>query len=181
MAFSICRTASRSPIACLTAATVGTTSLLCTLILYAQTSHRLGDDVVPLFQKIDLQLDPGESHYKGQVSIEIRVTRPTDGFRLHAEDLTVEHVKLRNGDGQIPVEFALDPGTLVVRAGDAPVTGSYILDIEFSNDFDIQASALYRVESGADSYVFTQFEPDDARQAFPCWDEPAFKIPYQRS
>src|SRR6185369_17632985 len=77
----------------------------------------------------------------------------------------------------------LDPadeqGLVTARASRPLAAGAYRLEIAFTQAFNAQSVGLYRTEKDGRSYAFSQFEADDARRAFPCWDEPGVKIPYQ--
>ncbi len=146
----------------------------------AAVNNRLERDVVPTFQSVRLKIDPTLSDYSGAVHVDLTVATPTESFRLYAKEMDVIRVALAGAGGTVGVTFeAGESGQLVVRAQQPLAPGDYGLDIEFRNDFDVRANGLYRVKSGEDWYCYTQFEPLAAREAFPCWDEPAFKIPYQ--
>jgi len=141
---------------------------------------RLSRDVVPTFEAIRLDLDAGKKGYAGSVTIDLKVESPTDSFRLHARDLTITRVALMRGGAVVPTTTGSgDIGLLAVRTSKPLARGACRLEIDFTKDFDVRANNVYRVETGGRSYVFSDFEPDDARRAFPCWDEPSFKIPWQ--
>jgi cytosol alanyl aminopeptidase len=151
---------------------------------------RLGRAVVPTFESAHLRLDADRPDYSGSVRVELDVRERTSSFRFHAERMELGRVELRPAGGgpAVPLQHERGPIGLLTVTAPAPLEpGAYVLEIDFTNTFGTQAVGLYRMvaedrSSGAkQGYLFTQMEPDDAREAFPLWDEPNFKIPYQLS
>jgi alanyl aminopeptidase len=149
-------------------------------LLHAATV-RLGNDVAPVTQSVKLDLDPRSDTFRGSVSVELNVERPTRTFRFHAQDLSI--VSLRLSKGERPIDAAYSAGeesTVQVTAGERLQPGRYALAIDFDNKFNRQAVGLYKMTTkDGEPYLFSQFEAIDARRAFPVWDEPHYKIPYQ--
>ncbi len=161
-------------------------ALLALTLLLPGTSHaaalnnRLGREVVPTFESVRLKLDPSRPDYSGAVHIDLTVAAPTESFRLYAKNMDVISVRLTGAAGAVAVtQESGASGVLIVRSSQPIPAGDYGLDIDFVNDFDTRANSLYRLKSGEHWYCYSQFEAASAREAFPCWDEPEFKIPFQ--
>jgi alanyl aminopeptidase len=144
---------------------------------------RLGHDVVPVSQSIALELDPRQPDYTGSVDVVLDVKKPVRSFRFHAEALDLLELTLTQaGSASKPIRLkavAKDDAQVEVTAEQGIPKGRHTLHIDFKNNFDTRANGLYRLQVQGAWYAFTQFEAIEAREAFPCWDEPAFKIPYQ--
>ncbi|HEV7239044.1 MAG TPA: M1 family metallopeptidase [Thermoanaerobaculia bacterium] len=142
---------------------------------------RLGDDVIPVKQSVDLNVDPKSDQYSGSVTVDLDVKRATSSFLLHAEDLTIDTLTLTKDKSAIEATHAKGKdGTVVITTSKPLTPGKHTLSILFNNKFNRQAVGLYKMTTrDGEPYLFTQFQAIDARRAFPCWDEPRFKIPYQ--
>ncbi|XP_065073167.1 aminopeptidase N-like [Ochlerotatus camptorhynchus] len=152
------------------------------------TTYRLPNTTIPTHY--DLYLDTNvhlaDLAYSGNVKINIRVLESTSQIVLHSTRSVIGRLELRNSNQlAVPVkghEVDEDKQFLIVNTNvELPAGSTYVLDIDFTNSLNrTDASGFYRSSyvnaAGETKYLgVTQFEPCDARSAFPCFDEPGIK------
>ena len=141
---------------------------------------KLPDSVTPLAYALDLRIDPHEARFEGRVRIHVRLGRTDDHLWLHARDIDVSKAVLRDAAGMPhDATFALS-GSGVARVGFGTALSPQEIDlvIDYSAPFSSKLQGLYKVKIGDDAYVTTQMEAISARYAFPGFDEPRFKTPF---
>ncbi len=142
---------------------------------------RLPADVRPTHYALALSIDPSQERFSGEAVIDVTLPRAQRVIYLHGQGFEVSEASVAIGEDVVPATWAdvdaergLASLTLERAAGPGPVQ----LRVTYSAAFDRSLEGLYRVDQGDDHYAFTQMEPLAARKAFPCFDEPSFKTPF---
>jgi aminopeptidase N len=150
---------------------------------------RLPPGVRPTRYTMDLSIDPSKKTFSGKVRIGVKLEKPLRAIVMHGRALTVQSAFLHTSAGKLTGKADLrmaagsreDPEELVISLSSEAPAGEAELEIAYEAPFNHGLRGLYHVEDAGASYAFTQFEPNDARRAFPCFDEPGFKVPFEVS
>jgi alanyl aminopeptidase len=142
---------------------------------------KLPDAAAPLSYALRLQIDPQQSRFSGQVRIHIRLAKPADHLWLHARAIDIAKAELVDAAGRnhkVDVIVRDPSGVAEVAFGATLPAQEADLAIEYSAPFNAKLQGLYKVNVGDDAYITSQMESISARYAFPGFDEPRFKTPF---
>ncbi|NID05509.1 M1 family metallopeptidase [Luteibacter jiangsuensis] len=138
----------------------------------------------PESYKLSFKVDPKQEDYSGSTTIRIKLAQASDFIWLHGKDLKVSKVTVTDAAGKKHqgkyTVAAEKEGVAKVDLG-AKLEGEITVAIDFTAPLNKQLQGLYKVSHEGIPYAMTQMEPVSARYAFPGFDEPSFKVPFDIS
>ncbi len=157
-------------------------AIACLVSISAQSlrAQRLPTTVIPQHYTLTLAPDLKAATFTGDESIDVTLKEPASTITLNAAEIAFQSVTITASGKEQTAKVTLDndrqqatftvPETLA--AGDAT------LHIHYTGILNNELRGFYLSKGDHRNYAVTQFEPTDARRAFPSFDEPAFKATY---
>jgi len=123
--------------------------------------------------------------FAGKETVNIKVTEPTNTISVNSLEIEIHSASVTlSGEKKVATSIKLDEKTetaLFTFAETIPV-GEFTLEVIFTGKLNDNLAGFYRsknvIGDQTQWLATTQFEPADARKAFPCWDEPAVKATF---
>lgn len=153
----------------------------------AANNFRLPESVHPEHYELMIEPDLDAFTFTGHETIDIVVAEQIDKIVLNAKELEIEEAYVyQPGGTRLKARVTLDDVTQMASLqfeGEVG-PGAWKLYLSFKGTINDRLKGLYRSfwrDADGNKHVIatTQFESTDARSAFPCFDEPAFKATFK--
>jgi aminopeptidase N len=141
-------------------------------------------DATPLHYQLAVTPDFGTTTFDGDLTIDLRVDKATTRITLDAVDLEIYDAEIfLPYDRRVKPDVTTDPaaGTASFTTSTRIYPGTIKLHIQYGGKLRGDGRGFYLARSNGRKYLLSQMEATDARRAFPCVDEPAFKASFALS
>jgi aminopeptidase N len=156
-------------------------AVLASLPVLAAYAQRLPDNVIPESYDLSFAPDLTKATFSGEETIHVKLVRPAQAITLNSAEIAFQETTITAGghSQQVKVTFdeAKDQATLSVPS--TIPAGPAEIHIRFTGILNDQMRGFYLSKTARRRYAVTQFESTDARRAFPCFDEPAYKAVFR--
>ena len=157
--------------------------LLACLAALPATAQRLPNTVIPTHYTLSLTPNLKTATFTGTEKIDVNIKQPIRSITLNAVQITFQSVVIYpNGPRQTgSVSLDADKEQATFTFPHTIPAGNATIEIHYSGILNNELRGFYLSKTARRDYAVTQFEPTDARRAFPCFDEPAFKAAFDIS
>ncbi len=150
------------------------------------THEGLTSSISPINYKLVFKPDFKKFAYSGDEEIEVNILRSTDKIIINSRELTIKKAVVESGKKVYDTKLKYNKLDETVELKlPKKIKGSAIIKINFSGLNNDKMYGFYRSSytyNGRTEYMLSsQFEPSDARSAFPCFDQPDMKATFDIS
>lgn len=146
-------------------------------------AQRLPDNVVPESYDLTFTPDLANATFTGDETIHVHLKKSATTITLNSAEIEYKEVWIGSSDFKQAASVNTDeknematftvPNT--IPAGPAEI------HVRFNGVLNDKLRGFYLSQTARRRYAVTQFEATDARRAFPCFDEPAYKAIFRVS
>ncbi|MEO6815081.1 MAG: M1 family metallopeptidase [Edaphobacter sp.] len=141
----------------------------------AASAQRLPSSVHPEHYTLALTPDLKAATFTATESIDVTLDQPSTTITLNAAEIKFLSVTAGSQTAQVSLDPDKEQATFTFAQ---PLSGKVALDIRYTGILNDKLRGFYLSKTARRNYAVTQFEPTDARRAFPSFDEPAFKATF---
>lgn len=145
------------------------------LFFLALMRKDLPHDVEP--NHYDLQVTVEPEGFSGTVRMHLNAKKSIERFKFNSKNLALSNLEVKKENEVWETTFSEEDEFVDVKLKKS-IEGDFIVSVGFKGVYSNTMEGFYKSKYNSTDLFSTHFEPADARQAFPCFDQPDMKATF---